>query len=327
MQITKKQKRRVAVFFIIGIVVFAGTIAVLVGEKILKKENCYYTTFKDLSVSGLTMGSSVKFQGMNVGQVKKISIDKKDTTIVRIDVCIKPDVAIKKGTYANLGSLGITGLKFVELKGGGKGADIPLSGNIPGKKSGLDDITQKASEITNKIDRILDKTDRMLSKLDDNDLKKLVNNIDSITDNVNGIIKENRADIKSILSSSASIFVTADNAVSGVNVILGDLKTLSKMIKRMTKPNGVVEKIMQSLEKGSEKLAKSDIGKTINNVNKLISSIMKTTELVNLTMLRTKEQVINSVDDLAEGMEYFKEFNRTIMENPGAILRSEDNEE
>ena len=101
MQITKKQKRRVALFFIIGIVVFLGSIAVLIGKKLLKKENCYYTTFKELSVSGLSQGSSVKFQGMNVGQVKAISIDKNDTTVVRVDVCIKPDVAIKEGTYAN----------------------------------------------------------------------------------------------------------------------------------------------------------------------------------------------------------------------------------
>jgi len=326
MQITKKQKRRVAIFFIIGIVVFVGTIGVLVGEKLLKKENCYYTTFKELSVSGLTQGSSVKFQGMDVGQVREISIDKKDTTIVRIDVCIKPDVAIKEGTYANLGSLGITGLKFIELKGGGRGNDIPLKGKIPGKKSGLDDITQKASEITNKIDRILDKTDKMLAKLDDDALKKLVDNIDSITDNINGIIKENRDDIKSILSSSAGILITTNNATLKVNSIITDLKSLSSMIKRMTKPKGTVELIMNSLKEGSEKLAKSDFGRTIKNINKLIESILETTESVNLMVLRTKEQIINSVDDLSEGMEYFKEFNRTIMENPGAILRSNSEE-
>jgi len=326
MQITKKQKRRVAIFFIIGIVVFVGTISVLVGEKLLKKENCYYTTFKELSVSGLTEGSSVKFQGMNVGQVKKISIDKDDTTIVRIDVCIKPDVAIKEGTYANLGSLGITGLKFVELKGGGKGADIPLSGNIPGKKSGLDDITKKASEITEKIDRILDKTDKMLAKLDDDALKKLVDNIDSITSNINGIIKENREDIRSVLASSASIFVGLNTSVSNVNTILFDLKTLSKMIKKMTQSDGVVEKIMNSFQKGSTKLANIDFAKTVSGANDLIKSILKTTEIINITMLRSKEQIINSLDDLSEGMEYFKEFNRTIMENPGAILRSNDEE-
>ena len=324
MQITKKQKRRVAVFFIIGILVFVGTISVLIGQKLLKKENCYYTTFKELSVSGLTQGSSVKFQGMNVGQVKHISIDKNDTTIVRIDMCIKPDVAIKDGTYANLGSLGITGLKFVELKGGGKGKDIPLDGLIPGKKSGLDDITKKASEITEKIDRILDKTDKLLSKLDDDSLKKMVDNVQSITENVNGIIMENRADIKSILGSSASIFTGIDKTVTQVNNILTDLKSLSIMIKKMTKSNGVVESIMKSLQKGSDKFAAADVDKTIKNMNALIDSIKKTTELVNLTMLRSKEAIINSVDDLSEGMEYFKEFNRIIMENPAAILRSNE---
>lgn len=324
MQITKKQKRRVAVFFIIGILVFVGTISVLVGQKLLKKENCYYTTFKELSVSGLTQGSSVKFQGMNVGQVKHISIDKDDTTIVRIDVCIKPDVAIKNGTYANLGSLGITGLKFVELKGGGKGSDIPISGLIPGKKSGLDDITKKASEITEKIDRILDKTDKLLSKLDDDSLKRMVDNVESITENVNGIIKENRADIKSILGSSASISIGVNKTVTEVNSILNDFKNLSKMIKKMTKPNGIAESIIKSLQKGSDKFAKTDVKKTVDNINSLVDSIKKTSNIINLTMLRSKEAIINSVDDLSEGMEYFKEFNRIIMENPSAILRTNE---
>jgi phospholipid/cholesterol/gamma-HCH transport system substrate-binding protein len=324
MQITKKQKRRVAFFFLIGVIVFAGTVAVLVGNKLLKKENCYYTTFKELSVSGLSQGSSVKFQGMDVGQVRRISIDKIDTTVVRIDVCIKPDVSIKDGTYANLGSLGITGLKFVELKGGGMGKDIPIEGLIPGQKSGLDDITQKASEITNKIDRILEKTDKMLSKLDDDSLNQVVKNVQSITDNINGIIQENRGEIKAILTESTSIFSNVNRAIGNVNTILIDLKTLSIMIKKMTKPSGTVDSIMESFKELSGKLAKTDVGNTIDKVNKLVDSMYKTTEIVTLTMLRSKEAIVNSVDDLSEGMEYFKEFTRIIMENPGAILRSNE---
>ena len=324
MQITGKQKRRVAFFFILGIVIFIGTISVLVGRKLLKKENCYYTTFKELSVSGLSIGSSVKFQGMNVGQVKRISIDKNDTTVVRVDVCIKPDVVIKEGTYANLGSLGITGLKFIELKGGGKGKIIPVGQMIPGRKSGLDDITKKASEITEKIDRILDKTDKMLSKLDDDSLKKTIDNIESITDNINGIIKENRESIKSLLKNSSEISGDVNTTIKDINYILNDLKTLSSMIKSITKPKGVIEKIINSIKKGSKKIADIDLNKTLDNMNALVDSVKKTTDLINLTMLRSKEAIINSVDDLSEAMEYFKEFNRIIMENPSAILRNNE---
>lgn len=121
MQITGAQKRRVALFFIFGAFIVISIVALLVGNRLLKREKCFHTRFTNVSVAGLGEGASVKFQGMDVGNVSQISVDPLNTAVIRIDFCLKPGIPIREGTSAQLGNIGITGLKFVELTGGGKG--------------------------------------------------------------------------------------------------------------------------------------------------------------------------------------------------------------
>ena len=50
------------------------------------------------SVSGLNLGSPVKYRGVSVGQVKEIIIDKKDSRLIRVTVEIENDTPVKVGT-------------------------------------------------------------------------------------------------------------------------------------------------------------------------------------------------------------------------------------
>ena len=267
MQITDAQKRRVAVFFIAGALIFIGTAAVLVGNRVMKRENCYYTEFKDLSVSGLTEGSSVKFQGMKIGQVRGISIDKNDTTVIRVRMCLKPDIPIKRGTFANLGSIGITGLKYIELKGGGSGKDIEVNGLIPGKKSDWDKITGQATVITTKIEAILNKTNRIVSSVNDDSLRDILKDVKSITSRIDRILEKNDPQISSILARTDSILKKLDKNLPIVQEISKDLKSITADLTRITSPKGPLEKVLDNLEKGTEKFAKSELIQIVKNLN------------------------------------------------------------
>ena len=80
-----------------------------------KKFDEYSVYFKE-SVSGLNIGSSIKYKGFEVGNVNEIKINPKNSEEIQIDVLIKKGTPIKEDNYAILGNLGITGLKYIELK-------------------------------------------------------------------------------------------------------------------------------------------------------------------------------------------------------------------
>ena len=77
----------------------------------------YRIHFPD-SVSGPSVGDSVKFRGIDVGTVKSMNVDPDNTRLVLVDVRLRKDAPIKTDTRASLALKGITGVVFIELNGG-----------------------------------------------------------------------------------------------------------------------------------------------------------------------------------------------------------------
>jgi phospholipid/cholesterol/gamma-HCH transport system substrate-binding protein len=72
------------------------------------------------SVAGLTAESVVKYQGVDVGRVREIRLDREDPGRVRLLLDVRADAPVNEDTVARLASQGLTGLVyFVELRGGG----------------------------------------------------------------------------------------------------------------------------------------------------------------------------------------------------------------
>lgn len=319
MQITGAQKRRVAIFFLFGIGIIILLTAVLVGNKLLKREDCYYSRFTDISVAGLTEGSSVKFQGMNIGHVSAISIDHENTEVVQIEFCLKPGVPIKDGTMAQLGNIGITGLKFLELQGGGQGKDIPVGGEIPSMKSGWDEITGKATVIAEKLESILNTVNIAIKGLKKEDVESIVHNIDGISGSVNVMLKENKDDIRSIVSR-------VDVLLKEVNSNMSNISAITKNVKDLTSPEGSITKTLLIVEDTVRELNKdykeADIKDKIDKMFALVETTQKTIDTVNLTLERSKENIDTSLTEMSEGMSNFSEFTRIIMENPSALFNA-----
>jgi len=324
MQITGAQKRRVAIFFLFGIGIIISLTAILVGNQLLKREDCYHTRFTDISVAGLTEGSSVKFQGMNIGHVAEISIDPDNTSVVEIGVCLKPGVPIKEGTKAQLGNIGITGLKFLELKGGGTGKNIPVGGEIPSEKSDWDEITGKATVIAEKLESILNNLNVAIEGVKKEDIEKIFENVGNISTSVDDILKDNRNNIKSIVAQ-------ADKLLKNVNSNMNNVSAITKNIKNLTSPEGSLTKTLNLMEETMQEVRtdykEADINDKIDKMFALVETTQKTIDTINLTLERSKEHIDRTFAEMSDGMSNFNEFTRIIMENPSSLFGATTGEE
>ncbi len=68
------------------------------------------------SVSGLDQGSPVRYLGVDVGRVRRLSLDREHPTRVKVFVEIDDSAPISAATRASLSLQGITGLLFINLK-------------------------------------------------------------------------------------------------------------------------------------------------------------------------------------------------------------------
>jgi phospholipid/cholesterol/gamma-HCH transport system substrate-binding protein len=85
------------------------------------------------SVSGLSVGDPVKFHGVDVGSVKAMALDARDSRLVEVDVRLSKDAPVKTDTKASLKLKGITGVVLIELNGGSPGAKSLVEATAPGQ--------------------------------------------------------------------------------------------------------------------------------------------------------------------------------------------------
>src|SRR5262245_14790275 len=67
------------------------------------------------SVSGLDRGGPVRYLGVDVGRVRRLSVDRDDPTRVQVIAEIDKSAPISSATRASLNLQGVTGLLFVNL--------------------------------------------------------------------------------------------------------------------------------------------------------------------------------------------------------------------
>ena len=134
------------------------------------------------SVAGLGINSSIKYNGVNVGTVKKIFLNKQNPEQVRLVLQIEEHTPITEGTTATLNSQGLTGITYLALQGSDSNLNpIP---HLPGEKY-----------------PIIKSTPSFFFRLD-TALRDLNNNMNQITHDINGVLGgENPLLLKKILNN------------------------------------------------------------------------------------------------------------------------------
>jgi phospholipid/cholesterol/gamma-HCH transport system substrate-binding protein len=67
-------------------------------------------------VSGLNPEAQVRYRGMGVGRVSAIALDQKDPRRILVNIEVDDNIPVTRGTFAQLGMEGITGIAFVHLQ-------------------------------------------------------------------------------------------------------------------------------------------------------------------------------------------------------------------
>ncbi|HXH54677.1 MAG TPA: MlaD family protein [Gammaproteobacteria bacterium] len=169
-------------YFLVGLFVISMVLAGIgfslwLGSAGKGDYNHYCIRFAE-SVSGLNKESAVKFRGVDIGGVEKISIDSKDSKLIQVNIRVLKSTPIKTDTTATLKLYGIAGEVYIDLSGGSHTAP-----ELKAKNDELPEIPAKPSSIDvilNGLPRLLEKANHVaeqLSKIFSNENVRSVNSI------------------------------------------------------------------------------------------------------------------------------------------------------
>lgn len=156
----------VTLFLFVGLVIFAFWLARL-------QFNRDYDNYDILfigPVRGLSEGGEVHFNGIKVGEVTKISLDKTDPNRVIARIRVTSDVPIRIDSYATLEPQGITGVNYVQITAGTTTKpllkDVTPDGVVPvirSQNSALSDLLAGGGTVLTRTIEALDRVNKVLS--------------------------------------------------------------------------------------------------------------------------------------------------------------------
>ncbi len=165
----------------------------------------YYVYTRE-SVSGLSVDSTVKYRGVDVGRVKAVVLNPENPEEVRVTLDIVAGTPVKTDTQAVLVTQGLTGLVTLNLTGGTREAP-PLS-----PEAG------QAYPIIKSVPSLFGRLDGTLTKLlSDQGLANLVVHLNGLAQNASLIVdEENRTLVKQVLkdlSEATKVLATRSSHV------------------------------------------------------------------------------------------------------------------
>lgn len=146
MEKTTSEKLRLGIFMLVGTILFISLIYII-GSKQQLFGNTEMIKAQFYNVNGLQIGNNVRYSGINVGTVKKISIINDTAIIVEMAINTKSFQFIKKNANISIGTDGLVGNMVVNIVPNKGDSEPILTGDmlIGTKKVQADDMINTLS--------------------------------------------------------------------------------------------------------------------------------------------------------------------------------------
>ena len=232
--------------FVIGLVI-AG-ISIFFWLELRKHDQIYdtYVVYLHEDVSGLSVDSAVRYNGVPVGFVKAIGLVPSNSQLVRVVVSIENETPVNVSTVATLMSQGITGVDYLGLSSEQvdapplllhPGEEYPV---IPSRPSFLMQLSKvlpqlahNMSQLSSSISAVFDEKNRLAIAATLQNIQGFTNTLNKRSDALMLNMQSMMTQADSTMSSiNQQILPPAQQALQKMNNLEINLQTLTDKLKR-----------------------------------------------------------------------------------------------
>lgn len=265
------------------------------------REYDLYEIYFTGSVSGLDRGSPVRYLGVDVGRVRRLSIDRNDASRVAVVAEVDKTAPISSATRASLGLQGVTGLLYIDLKEVpevdkaqplSQGERYPV---IESVASNFDVFLESLPELMSRANALLERVSLVLSD-----------------ENLRGVSDT----IKNLRAATAGLPQTADNItklVDQLSATVGEINSASQSLR------GIAEDSRPEVRAALARL--TDVANSLAQASARIDSFTQKSEV---QLGHFSEQGLFELERLVRetraAAREFRDLSRSLQENPSQIL-------
>ncbi|MBW3098055.1 MlaD family protein [Pseudohoeflea coraliihabitans] len=247
------------------------------------------------SANGLSVGSPVRFNGIAVGSIRRLAIDRDSPNYVVAQTEVQINAPIFPDTKAALEVQGLTGSAYIELRGGTPGQETVIQkalqeGRIPvieAEPSNITNILATADQILNRANNVVGQIESFVGEARE-PLTQTLRNAEEFS----GSLARNAEGIDRFLQSVSSLSTTLESVSARLDTTLAAAQDLleSASPERITAIVENVEKVT-----GDVAAASGDIGQTVTQLGEAVESFKAFGEQASVSLERI-DAVMEAVD-------------------------------
>lgn len=254
-----------------------------------------YLAYMSESVSGLNFEAPVKYRGVEVGRVKRLSLDQGER--VRLELEIERDTPIKVNTVAVLRVQGLTGVAYVELEGGTR--DAPLLEPRDGEEFPV--IKTRPSLLTRLDTAVTD----------------LLTSLHNVSSSINATLDaDNRKAFKQMLADMATLSGTL---AAQKGAIEASLQGAARTTENTAKASAELQRLVERMNSSAQSLDK--MGKDVSRASAVVGRVMASTDggvsQARNELLPEMERTLGEMRELSTSL---KQLSEDVGRNPNMLL-------
>ena len=244
--------------FVLLIAALAAGFVFWYAERGGRHETVRYEIYFEGSVSGLSKGSPVRYLGVDVGKVARITLDPSHPKRVRVVADIDTTAPIDSRTRASLGLQGVTGLLFIDLEQNphagppralAQGLRHPVIQSAPSDfdvlLSSLPALTTRAVELVDRLNQVFSDRNVAALRATIDNAKLASEQLPATIQDVRQLVQEARASTQAVDQAAVQLRTISqqsapriDATMKHVAEVAGNLADTTRRLDGLVAANG-----------------------------------------------------------------------------------------
>ncbi|MAS12850.1 MAG: MCE family protein [Nitratireductor sp.] len=225
------------------------------------------------SASGLSRGSAVLFNGVKVGDVRRVYLDLSNPSVAIADAEVDRLTPITRSTKADVGLAGLTGTANIELTGGDP--TEPNLFDLAEEQDTVAEIQASPSAVTNLLQTA----------------QSLLTRADNVVSQLEGFTKDARQPLTDTVKNVQRFSEALERNASGIDSFLANVSSLSETISNVS---GQLDSTLKAAEELITSVDRDKISSMVTNFDEFSGRLEKASRNID-TVMSSVEETVRSI--------------------------------
>jgi len=232
-------------------------------------------------VSGLNAQAPVRYRGVTVGKVIDIKFDALEPRAILVKISVQAGTPLTMGTYAQLGSQGVTGLSYVILDDDGRKPE-PLTATQEGlarievRPSFIDSVSASGQSMIENFDAVAKRIAVLLSDDNQKQLASTLRNVDRASGRLAELATALEPTLKAlpaVVDETGNTMKHADGLITNLNQRVAAFEQTAKSIQQLSSSGIALTEAMAAESLPRLNVLLEDLQRSSHGLERLLGEI------------------------------------------------------